>query len=108
MILEKNNVDDNIVECYYDSSNILKSIYFKEKQKLYIYFARGILYSYRPIILSLYEEFEQAESQGKKFLEKIKHDKSILFTREINLFDYEIKIINDKIKEVKTSFKNGN
>ena len=65
-------INDKYVEAIYESSNILMSTYFPEKNKLFIHFSRGGTYSYSNINESLYVDFEKADSQGKFFIANIK------------------------------------
>ena len=44
-------INDKYVEAIYESSNILMSTYFPEKNKLFIHFSRGGTYSYSNIRL---------------------------------------------------------
>jgi len=66
MLLKKiENHKESLVESYYDSSNILKSIYHKSTQDLDIVFKRGAVYRYRNVSPKIVEEFEKDSSQGK-------------------------------------------
>ena len=97
MILEKNIVVDSdgkkYVECYFDSSNITKTIYFEHMNKFYIFFKRGHGYSYVNVDKELYENFEKSESQGLFFNSKIKN-------KPEHECRYEFKLMSDEIAEV--------
>ena len=55
---ENNNVE--YIEAVYDSSNILQTTYFPLKNKLYVSFKRGGVYSYLNITSEIYSEFKEA------------------------------------------------
>lgn len=99
MILEKNLIEDKdnkkYIECVFDSSNIAKTIYFEHVEKFYIFFKRGHGYSYINVDKELYEEFENAESQGKFFNQKIKNN-------PVHQHKYEFKLFETELKEVET------
>jgi hypothetical protein len=107
MILEKKeNVDcetsELIVEAYYDSTNIIKSIFLPAKKSLFIIFKKGIVYSYQNIDEELYAEFENSKSQGVFFNEKIKKNTKYVYYKEYKLYEFEKKeifeLINEKIQ----------
>lgn len=95
--------DDSIayIECIYDSSNILKTTYFPLQNKLFIYFKHGGTYSYLNINSNLYEEFENCESHGKFFAEKIKNNPKYPYLKEFKLYESEIEECKKIIKESK-------
>jgi len=99
---ENNYVD--YIESIYDSQNILKSIYFMQSKRLYIYFKSGIAYSYGNIDNELYDEFEKNESQGKFFAKKIKNNNKYPYRKEFSLLSNELnellQIVNNKNKYV--------
>jgi hypothetical protein len=103
MILEKTVVTDDkgkkYVECIFDSSNITKTIYFEDNEKFYIFFKRGHGYSYINVDKELYENFENAESQGKFFNQNIK-------TNPIHQYRFEYKLFESEIKEVESIIEN--
>lgn len=82
--------DIGYVESVFDSSNILKTTYFPKNNRLYISFKRGHTYSYGNINEELYNEFEQAESHGKFFNEKIKNKDEFPYRKEFTLYPSEI------------------
>ena len=87
---ENNNVE--YIEAVYDSSNILQTTYFPLKNKLYVSFKRGGVYSYLNITSEIYSEFKEAESQGKYFQKNIKNNPDTYpYHKEFNLYPEELK-----------------
>lgn len=79
-------------ESVYDSSNVLQTTYFPENNRLFISFNRGGVYSYSNISQKLYDEFKEAESQGKFFAATIrKNPKLYQFRKEYTLYPNEVK-----------------
>jgi hypothetical protein len=96
----KGDVGDQFIEAIYESSNILMSTYFPEKNKLYIHFSRGGTYSYTNINENVYKEFENAESQGKYFSREIKKNPNKYpYAKEYTLTESEINEAKQVIKE---------
>lgn len=60
-----------------ESSNIAEIGYNEEKQKLYIQFKEGGLYSYHPVTPKQWKEMQKAESKGSYFWKNIRNNKSI-------------------------------
>jgi len=60
------------VNATYNSSNILKSVYDKDKQELTVIFKGGSRYLYETVSSVDYMRFETAESQGKVLNTNIK------------------------------------
>lgn len=91
------------VEAIFESENILKTTYFPNNQRLYIAFNRGGTYSYENVSPELYMEFENAESQGKFFHQKLKNNNTHSYRKEFTLYPHEIdeakKIIEEHKKE---------
>ena len=89
------------IEAVFNSGNVLKSTYFVKDQRLYIAFKRGHMYSYENISPEIYEEFEEADSQGRFFHEVI--NGKYTYRKEFTLYPNEIddanKIIEEKKKE---------
>lgn len=108
MLVERKEIlnDDSsigYVESVFNSDNILKTTYFPQVQRLYIAFKRGDTYSYGNITPELYQKFENAESQGKFFHEKIRSNDAYPFRKEFTLYPGEVKdliqiVENNKIK----------
>ena len=69
MLIKKVTDKKDIIESYYNSSNILKSIYHTKTNDLDIVFSRGAVYRYLNVPLKIFEQFEGGLSQGK-FLNK--------------------------------------
>ncbi len=79
------------VESVFKSENILKITYFVEAHRLYIAFSRGDTYVYENISPEFYQDFEDAESNGKFFHKRIKNKPGSPGKREYGLLPYEIK-----------------
>lgn len=110
MIISKNVVEEKdgkkYIECIFESSNITKSIYFEHNEKFYLFFKRGHGYSYINVSKELYEGFENAESQGKFFNEKIKTNPLYQHKYEFKLFESELKEVEEIIENYKQSKNN--
>lgn len=91
--------EDNITLCKFDSSTILQTVYYQDKQFLYIFFKKGNVYSYQPISKEIYDNFEKAESQGKFLNIHIKKNPAIAYRKETVLKENELKAI------IETKFK---
>ena len=100
------NEDQSVgyVEAVFNSDNVLKTTYFPNIHRLYIAFKRGHTYSYGNISPEKYQEFEEADSQGRYFskniINNVKHPTRMEFTlypTEVN----ELKNIveNKKLEE---------
>ncbi|MFW5847617.1 MAG: KTSC domain-containing protein [bacterium] len=103
-----NTGEIEIISCYYDSSNIIMSDYFTKTNKLYIYFSKGIVYSYYNVDKEMYEKFENAESQGKFFAKNLRVNENYPYSKEFKLREYEINDIKKIINEAKSETKNKN
>jgi len=104
MLIERKIIEDNdgsYIEVIHDSSNILKTVYFPHRNKLFVHFVRGGTYSYTNINEKMYEEFETAESVGKFFQKNIAKNTKHPFAKEFTLTDNEINEIKKIIKEHK-------
>lgn len=101
---EFKNDDQSIgyIESIFESGNLLKSIYFPESRKLYLTFSRGHTYLYGDISPEFYQEFENSDSQGKFFYNRISKNPNIKFRREFNLFPSEIQEIKEIIESKRT------
>lgn len=107
MLVEKKeilNEDGSIgyIEAIFESDNILKTTYFPQRKMLYIAFSRGHTYSYSNITPELYEEFENAESQGKIFHQKLNNKAKYPCRKEFTLYPYEVNDAKKIIEENKT------
>lgn len=78
------------VESVFNSGNILKTTYFPINQRLYIAFSRGNTYSYAHISPELYQEFEDADSQGKFFHKEINNKIKYSARKEFTLYPNEV------------------
>jgi hypothetical protein len=83
--------DGKLIECIINSSNILKTDYFAHRNRLYVYFNRGKVYSYGNITEEVYKNFEEADSQGE-FLrgEIMKKSNKYPYNKEFSLTESEI------------------
>jgi len=105
MIIKRTVQEDDggkLIECIIESSNILKTNYFAHRKRLYVYFNRGKVYSYSNITEEVYENFEEADSQGE-FLrgEIMKNPRKYPYFKEFSMTDYEIKEAKQVIQEWK-------
>lgn len=92
VIYKDENGEIGYYESVFDSSNVLKTVYFPQKQRLYVSFNRGGTYSYEHVDKELYENFENAESQGKFLRENIiKKPDQFPYRKEFTLYPEEIK-----------------
>lgn len=89
------------IESVFNSDNVLKTTYFPGNQRLYIAFGRGHTYSYGNISPELYEEFEEAESQGKFFHKKINNNKAYPVRKEFTLYPNEVKDLKQIVEDHK-------
>ncbi len=106
MLINKKIIEEengmSYTEAVFDSSNILKTTYFPQEERLYISFGRGQTYSYGNINESIYGQFERAESQGKFFISEIKKNTDRYpFRKEFSLYPREIEEIRKIIVENK-------
>lgn len=96
------NDDDSVgyIEAIFNSTNILKTTYFIDDNRLYISFNRGGVYSYSNISPEFYYDFKSANSQGKFFSTKIKkYPDKYPYRKEFTLYPNEIKEAKDIIEE---------
>ena len=89
------------IEAVFNSDNVLKTTYFPEAQRLYIAFSRGHTYSYGNVSPELYEEFEDAHSQGKFFHQNIRNNSKYPYRKEFTLYPTEIAEAKQIIEENK-------
>ncbi len=104
---DKDGVED-VVEAIYDSSNLLKTTYLPKQQILYIYFKKGIVYSYYNVDMVTYVEFETAESQGIYHNKYLKNNPKFPYSKEFKMLNYEIQDINEEIEEALKNRLNEN
>jgi len=114
MLLDRKEIKrerDNmtLIEAFFDSSNISKSNYYPDKKFMFIFFNNGLVYSYSNITEELYNNFENAESQGKFFITEIKKKPTIYrYLREYKLYDFEKQDIVQIIENLKTGKNDKN
>ena len=103
------NEDGSIgyVESVFKSENILKITYFVDAHRLYIAFSRGDTYVYENISPEFYQEFEDAESNGKFFHKRLKNKADSPGRREFGLLPYEIDGFRKIIEESDNEEENG-
>lgn len=65
MVLYTHKDEEGKISSLYDSSNILASKYDPNNQKLVIIFHNGGQYLYDKVKKSVFDEFQEAKSQGK-------------------------------------------
>jgi hypothetical protein len=105
MLLERKEYFDEdqslgYVESIFKSENILATIYFPKKNKLYVTFSRGNTYSYLNVNDNFYKRFEDSESQGKFLHENLlKEKQKYPYYKEYKLMDFEINNIKEKINK---------
>lgn len=95
--------DGNIgyIESVFNSDNVLKTTYFPGNQRLYIAFSRGHTYSYGNISPEIYENFENAESQGKFFHKNINNNYKHPARKEFTLYPNEVKGLKQIVEDHK-------
>tara|TARA_A100001037_G_C14601017_1_gene392932 strand:+ start:93 stop:383 length:291 start_codon:yes stop_codon:yes gene_type:complete len=72
-MLLKETIEGNKRVAHYNSSNVLKSVYETNTNRLSLYFKSGFIYEYSSVGNSDYMKFATAESQGKVFHKVIKN-----------------------------------
>lgn len=96
-------------DAIFDSSNILQTTYFPQQERLYISFNRGGVYSYQNITKEKYEEFKNAESQGKYFIKEIKNKSDEHpYRKEFSLYPEEIKNLKEERDNKKKEIEEEN
>lgn len=97
------NEDKSIgyIEAVFSSDNVLKTTYFPSTQRLYIAFSRGHTYSYGNIPKEMYDEFENAESQGKFFHTKINNNRKYPYRKEFTLYPNEVQELKQIVEDNK-------
>jgi len=93
------NGNEDVIEAIYDSSNLLKTTYLPKLQRLYIYFKKGIVYSYYNVDATTYSEFELSESQGVYHNKNLKNNTKFPYSKEFKMLNFEIQNINEEIEE---------
>ena len=101
MLLESKTYSENdgsvgYIESIFESSNILKTIFFPKKERLFLSFNNGDTYSYSNITEDIYKQFMDSESQGKFFAQNIKKEKEKYpYRKEFKLKQYELEEIDE-------------
>jgi hypothetical protein len=102
MILGKES-ENGVTIAFYESSNILQSVYIENKQLLFIVFHKGGTYSYDSVSREVYEQFETCESQGKFLISSIKG--KFQFKKDFILKEWELKSVKERIDEMRVKNK---
>jgi hypothetical protein len=76
-MVTKKETKNGIEICTIDSTNIKKTFYQVETEELIIEFTKGGKYSYKPVNLTLYDNFINAPSQGTFFTKNIRNNPKI-------------------------------
>lgn len=110
MIIKRDITEDDtgkLIECVINSSNILKTNYFAHRNRLFVFFKKGQVYSYSNINEKLYDEFENSESQGKFLIKEIiKNPTKYPYFREFKINESEIDDAKKIIKEWENNKEN--
>ena len=86
------------IETVFKSDNVLKSTYFPNIQRLYIAFNRGHTYSYSNVSPEMYQEFENADSQGKYFFKNLNKKTAHPYRKEFTLYPDEVKDLKEIVE----------
>jgi hypothetical protein len=97
--------NDEMVESYYDSSNIFKSLYFKESKKLSIFFRTGGVYTYLDVSLDTFELYDNVDSQGTYLNKYIKPKHKV--DKNFTMKDFEIKQLTETVINIKKLILDG-
>lgn len=93
------------IDTIFDSSSVLKTSYFNEKNKLYVHYIRGGTFSYLNVDKDLHNGMLESESVGKYLIAMIKkYPEKYPFSKEFTLSKGEI----DEIKLLIEAKKNFN
>ena len=106
MLVEQKKFQDTdgtvgYVESVFKSDNVLKTTYFPKSQRLYIAFSRGHTYSYANVSPEMYDEFEEAESQGVFFHSRINNKPKHPSRKEFTLYPNEVKDLKEIVESKK-------
>jgi len=106
MLLERKELKDEetqelYVEALFDSSNIMKSVYYPTRNMLFIFFKKGVVYSYFNVENEMYVGFENSDSQGVYFSRNIQKNPVCAYYREYKLYEFERKDMLALIEEQK-------
>ena len=89
------------IESIFKSDNVLKTTYFPKSQRLYIAFSRGHTYSYANVSPEMYEDFEEADSQGVFFHKNINNKPKHPARKEFTLYPNEVKGLKEIVESKK-------
>jgi len=96
-VIERKELENGVVECLIDSTNIIKSEYNRGDSSMIITFKAGTRYKYFDVLHRDYVRFEVSESQGSVFNKTMRKYKS----EKIDTIDVM------SLKEQIDSIKNG-
>jgi|TARA_R110002012_G_scaffold26763_8_gene86701 hypothetical protein len=102
MLIKRVINEKNTIESYYNSSNVLKSIYHEGTADLDVVFKSGAVYRYRNVPPTVLIEFEHSKSQGKFLNKKIRDNYSSTKVVNVNtqqLIEHIQMLIEEKNKE---------
>jgi len=71
-MIKNKKIQDGVILCSYDSTNVIASSYNQKEGKLTITFKKGVQYHYDGITFDEYQMLENADSQGKMFRTVVK------------------------------------
>jgi len=71
-MVKNKKIQDGLILCSYDSSNVIASSYNQKESKLTITFNKGIQYHYDGVSFDEYQMLENADSQGRMFRTVVK------------------------------------
>jgi hypothetical protein len=98
MNIQRKETED-MIESLYDSSNIFKTIYFKQNLRMSVFFKTGGVYTYLNIPIDVFNTYDSGESQGKYLNGYIK--KHYKVDSNYKMMNYEIKSLNETIDKIK-------
>jgi hypothetical protein len=100
-MLLKKQVTEKYIEALFDSTNLFKTVYNKQKKILYVFFRKGGVVSYLNISPELYEEFENTSSQGEFVSRRIqKNPTAYPFRKEYKMKLFEIENLTNEIDKL--------
>jgi hypothetical protein len=98
-MLVRRQEENGVVEALFNSSNLFKALYLKERKIMYVFFKKGGVYSYYNVDNVIYEQFEIADSQGEFFSQNIKNKSLYPHSKEFKMKEFEINDLTNSINE---------
>ncbi len=113
MLLERKELKDvhtgeYFLECLYESSNIMKSVYIPDRKTLFIVFKKGVVYGYSNVDNENYLGFENSDSQGVYFSKNIQKNQKCVHYKMYKLYEFEKKDLLKLIEEQKQLLEEKN